>query len=373
MKIAILSPFTPYRGGIAQFSGMLYTSLVEMNQDVCAFNFTRLYPDLLFPGKTQYIDAVDSLPIESVRCLDSINPISYFKTVHDIEQYAPDVLIISYWISFFVPAYAHVANRLKKQCKVITLLHNAIPHEPRFFDQFLAKILFKQSDAFIVLSENVAQDLLAMKPRAKYLLTPHPLYDHFGKKIAKNIAQASLGIDSSKKTLLFFGLIRDYKGLDLLIQAMDLLDEDYQLVVAGECYGSFDKYQALIDCSQAGNRIKVYNQYIDDADVATFFSAADALVLPYRSATQSGVVSLAYHFDLPMLATNVGDFYNSIVRPNIGVIASEITPESIGEAVQTLFAADNMATYRQNIAQEKLALSWHVFAEKLLVFIGQLS
>lgn len=159
MRFAILSPIYPYRGGIAQFSGMLYTELVKEGHEVKAFNFKRLYPDILFPGKTQYVEAGDrAIEIESVRVLDSVNPVSYFSTVNAIRSYAPDVLIISYWMSFFVPGYAHVANRMKKHCKVITLIHNAIPHEPRFFDKPLASLLFKQCHGFIVMSDNVRYD-----------------------------------------------------------------------------------------------------------------------------------------------------------------------------------------------------------------------
>ena len=275
-------------------------------------------------------------------------------------------------MSFFVPAYAHVANRMKRHCKVITLLHNAIPHEPRFFDKLLAKILFKQCDAFVVLSENVAHDLLEMHPSAKYLLSPHPLYSHFGEKQAKDVACHSLGIDPSKKTLLFFGLIREYKGLDLLIDAFVSLDDSYQLVIAGECYGSFDKYQAVIDQSKAKERISVYNQYIKDSDIPALFSAADALVLPYRSATQSGVLSLAYHFDLPVLSTNVGDFYNSIALPKIGLVTSAVSSEAINQSVKELFIPENMAEYKRNIAKKKAALSWDTFSRKLLAFIPKL-
>ena len=252
MRFAILSPIYPYRGGIAQFSGMLYTELVKEGHEVKAFNFKRLYPDILFPGKTQYVEAGDrAIEIESVRVLDSVNPVSYFSTVNAIRSYAPDVLIISYWMSFFVPGYAHVANRMKKHCKVITLIHNAIPHEPRFFDKPLASLLFKQCHGFIVMSDNVRYDLRKLYPGAKYIQNPHPLYNHFGSKINKNEACRKLGIHPSKKNLLFFGLIRDYKGLDLLIEAMGQLNEDYHLIIAGECYGSFEKYQTLIDASPA--------------------------------------------------------------------------------------------------------------------------
>ena len=373
MKIAILSPFSPYRGGIAQFSGMLYNSLDAAGVEVKAFNFSRLYPDLLFPGKTQYVDPKEeTLPIPSVRTLDSINPLSYFRTVEAIKAFDPDVLIISYWMSFFVPAYAHIANRMKKNCKVITLIHNAIPHEPRFFDQPLATLLFKQCAGFVVLSEQVASDLKKMHPKANYLLTPHPLYTHFGAKIDATIAKQQLGLDVTKKTLLFFGLIRDYKGLDLLIDAFTQLDEGYQLLIAGECYGSFDKYQQQIAQSGAASRIHVCNQYIADSEIATYFSAADALILPYRTATQSGVLSVAYHFDLPVVSTPVGDFPNSIGTTAVGIVVPEITAASLTEGIESLFAPNQMAYFHAQIVKHKTALSWEVLTERLCEFIPRI-
>lgn len=371
MRFAILSPIYPYRGGIAQFSGMLYSELVKEGHEVKAFNFKRLYPDILFPGKTQYVEEGDNaIRIDSVRLLDSINPISYFNTVKAIKEYAPDVLIIAYWMSFFVPGYAHIANRMKRHCKVITLIHNAIPHEPRFFDKPMARLLFEQCHGFIVMSDNVKSDLQKLSPGAKYMQNPHPLYDHFGSKIDRDDACKRLAIPSSGKNLLFFGLIRDYKGLDLLIEAMDRLDDSYHLLIAGECYGSFDKYQAQIDGSRAKERIHLHNQYINDSDIPTFFSAADVLVLPYRSATQSGVVSVAYNFDLPMVSTPVGDFPNSIDRPGTGIVAEEISSEAIAGSVESLFSEDKLEMIKRNIAKEKAALSWETLTRKLLDFIN---
>lgn len=371
MRFAILSPMYPYRGGIAQFSGMLYTELAKEGHDVKAFNFKRLYPDILFPGKTQYVEKEDpSIKIESERILDSIHPITYSDTVKAIRAYAPDVLIISYWMSFFVPAYAHVANRMKKHCTVITLIHNAIPHEPRFFDKPLAALLFRQSHGFIVMSDNVKDDLLKLRPGARYLQNPHPLYNHFGSKINRTEACAKLGLDPARKNLLFFGLIRDYKGLDLLIEAVGQLNDEYQLIIAGECYGSFDKYRALINASAAKERIYVHSEYISDDEIPVYFSAADALVLPYRSATQSGVVSVAYHYDLPMLSTPVGDFKNSIGNAGSGLVARDISAPALAEGIEELFTPERQAAFPSNIAKEKAALSWETLTRRLLDFVN---
>lgn len=370
MKIAILSPIYPYRGGIAQFSAMLYSQLQKEGHTVEAFNFKRLYPDFLFPGKTQYVEEGDhALAVDSVRILDSIHPFSYGRTVAAIRNFAPDVLIISYWMSFFVPAYAYIAHRMKKRCKVIALIHNAIPHEARFFDKPMASLLFRQCHGFIVLSDPVRNDLLHLCPGAAYIQNPHPLYDHFGEKRDKTDACRSLRIDSRKRNLLFFGLIRDYKGLDLLIEAAGRLDDTYQLIIAGECYGSFDAYQAQIDASPARERIFVYNRYIRDEEIPLFFSAADALILPYRSATQSGVVSVAYHYDLPMVSTPVGDFPNSIGVPGTGVVASDISAGALERGIREMFTKENQARFPLCLAREKAALSWETLTKKLLAFI----
>ncbi len=368
MKIAILSPFYPYRGGIAQFSAMLYDELGKEHQ-VKAFNFKRLYPGILFPGKTQYVDKDDQAEVvESVRTLDSINPFSYFATEKALREFAPDLIIISYWMSFFVPGYAHIANRMKKSCKVVALLHNAFPHEARPMDKPLAKLFFNQCHGFITLSENVKNDLHAIRPAAPCMVSPHPLYNQFGERKDRSEACTTLGLDPDKKTLLFFGLIRHYKGLDLLIEAMSHLDNTYQLVIAGECYGSFDKYQHQIDASGAKERIRVFNRYINDNEISDYFSAADALILPYRSATQSGVVSIAYHFDTPMISTPVGDFPASIDIPKTGIVTSAITAQAIEEAILTLFKNDQLATCLKNIETEKKALSWETFADKIIEF-----
>ncbi len=372
MRIAILSPFYPYRGGIAQFSAMLYNQLINEGHQVEAFNFKRLYPDFLFPGKTQYVDENDeAIRINTIRLLDSINPLSFSKTVRAIKDFNPDVLIISYWMSFFVPGYAHIANQMKKHSKIIVLLHNAIPHEPNFFDKPLASLLFKQADGFIVLSENVREELQQLSPDAKYMLNPHPLYNNYGEKITKGEACNKLNIDSNKKNLLFFGLIRDYKGLDLLIEAVGKLDGSYQLIIAGESYGSFDKYSNQIKESEASKRIFVFNKYISDKDIPIYFSAADALILPYKSATQSGVVSIGYHYDLPMLSTPVGDFKQSIEIPGTGIVVDDISSKAIYKGIEDLFKPEEQARFHHNISLQKKALSWDVLTKKLLHFINE--
>lgn len=371
MRFAILSPFYPYRGGIAQFSLSLYRALTK-EHEVKVFSFSRLYPGFLFPGKTQFVEGDEAaVSVLSERILDSINPFSYEKTAKTIEKFQPDVLVIAYWMSFFAPAYGHIANKLRGKTRIIVLVHNAIPHEPKFYDKPLSKLFFNQANGFMVLSESVKNDLLSLYSKAKIHLSPHPLYDHFGKKQDKKAACTILNLNPDRKTLLFFGLIRDYKGLDLLLQAMAFLDDSYQLVIAGESYGDFGKYQQIIDASPAKDRILAWNRYITDEEVPVLFSVADALVLPYRSATQSGVIPVAYHFEVPVVATDVGSLKDTIQTAGTGIV-SRPQAESIAEGIKQLFS-EKTGKFIANIHTEKQKLSWEAFAEALVNFSAELS
>lgn len=366
MRIAFLSTFYPYRGGIAQFNARLYEALRQEHQ-VQAFNFTRQYPGFLFPGKTQYVTPEDKAdPVETVRLLDSANPFTWRRTARRILQWKPDVLLFSYWASYFVPSFLPVAKLLRKHgVKVVTVVHNAIPHEAKFFDRPLARRFFRENDLLACMSDTVRTDIRSLCPQVPVVQRPHPIYDHFGKRTDPFEARQALGIDPDLRTLLFFGLIRDYKGLDLLIDALPLLGEGYQLVVAGECYGSFDKYQAHIAATGLGANIKVFNRYIDDSEVPVFFSAADVCVLPYRSATQSGVTAVALHFEIPQVATPVGGLAESIEGPGAGVMARDVSPEALAEAVRALFAS-GPGTYAARIRAWKKEQTWPAFAEEIL-------
>jgi len=371
MNIAYLSTFYPFRGGIAQFNANLYNEL-KKEHEVTPFTFKRQYPGFLFPGKTQYVTAEDhAIPVNSIPVLDTANPLTYRTSARQIASAKPDALLMKYWMTYLAPSLGAVAGFLKKRnCKVISILDNVIPHERRFFDKPLTTWFLKQNTGFVVMSKSVRDDLLTLQPDARYILREHPLYDHFGEKREKLIAVQELGLDPEKNTLLFFGLIRDYKGLDLLIDAMSLLDDSYQLVIAGESYGDFGKYRQAIDASPACSRIKAMNRYIADDEVPQLFSAADLLVTPYRSATQSGVIPIAYHFDLPVLVTDVGGLKENIERAGTGLVCLP-TVESIAENIQKFFRSGK-DTFIANIQKEKKALSWEMFAEALTGFIETL-
>ena len=366
MKIAFLSVFYPYRGGIAQFNAHLYQALAAQH-DVTVYNFSRQYPSFLFPGKTQYVTPEDkATPVPSKRMLDSVNPLTWGKTARAILRDKPDVVVFSYWMSYFAPALTRVAAKLRKRgVKVVSVVHNAIPHEPKFFDKPLARRFFRKNDLLVSMSDAVTADIRRLCPDARIVQRLHPIYDHFGARIDKEQAQARLGLDPKPRTLLFFGLIRDYKGLDLLIDALPLLGEGYQLVIAGESYGSFDKYDAQIAATGCGERIKVFNRYIDDEEVPVFFSAADACVLPYKSATQSGVTAIALHFEVPLAATPVGGLAESIEAPGIGVMAHDISAQGVADAVTRLFD-EGTESFVARMREAKKTMTWETFAETIL-------
>ena len=369
MRIAYLSCFYPYRGGIAQFNAHLLEALGEGNE-VRAFNFTRQYPGFLFPGQTQYVTEQDkATPVASTRILDSANPFTWRRTGRAILRWKPDVVVFSYWNSYFVPSHAPVARMMRRHgVKTVTVVHNAIPHEPKFFDKPLARRFFRLNDVLVSMCDAVTADIRSLCPDARIVQRPHPVYDHFGQKQDKAEAQRQLGLDPGLRTLLFFGLIRDYKGLDLLLDAMPLLGPGYQLVVAGESYGSFDKYQAQIDASGCAGRIHVFNRYIDDAQVPGFFSAADVCVLPYRSATQSGITAIALHFEVPVVATPVGGLAESVERPGIGRMTEEISPRGIAAAISDLYA-EGLETFVENIRTVKREMTWPAFAQEILAAV----
>ena len=368
MRIALFSTFYPYRGGIAQFSAMLYRALEEENE-VKSFTFKRQYPNFLFPGKTQFVtedDVVDEIPAD--RVLDAVNPITFGQSAKKINNFQPELFISQYWMTFFGPSMGSMHKKLKKGTKRITILHNVIPHEKRFFDKGANNYFLNQSEGFVVMSDAVMNDLLSLKPDAKYLRIDHPVYNQFGEKQDRNAAIDKLKLNPDKKYLLFFGFIRGYKGLDVLLKALPQLDESVELIVAGEIYGSFDSYQEIIDKEQLHDRVHLFTDYIADDQVSDYFSASDVCMLPYKSATQSGITAIAHHFDLPIVATDVGGLKESIHHESNGLIVPQPDPSAIAKAITRYFAESMKEKMSEKIASEKQDNSWENFAEKLLEF-----
>jgi len=369
LTIAYLSTFYPYRGGIAQFNASLYRAL-EKEHQVKAFTFTRQYPEFLFPGKTQMVtekDNADKIPAE--RLLDTVNPLTTGVTAKAIKKIQPDILLMKYWMPFFAPSLGAVAGKMKSKTKSIAILDNVIPHEKHFYDIPLTKYFLNRCDGFVVMSESVKKDLLSLNPDAKYILHHHPYYDHFGNKEEISTAREKLNIGKDQKVLLFFGFIRGYKGLDILLEAFKNAPSDYTLVIAGEPYEDFAKYQPALDGLKAqGKNIVDFIRYIEDHEVPILFSASDVCVLSYKSATQSGIASIAMHFDLPMIVTNVGGLPEEVENGKTGMITPEVNASSVWKSIEQYFQQNLKTIFQQNIAATKQQRSWKNLADRLVEF-----
>lgn len=374
MKFAYLSTFHPFRGGIAQFNARLKRELENQGHIVSPYTFTTQYPEKLFPGKTQMVTAEDVAdPINAPRVVSSIGPLSWMSAPKVIAEVKPDVLLMKYWMSFFGPSLGWVSGALRKRgVKVLTILDNVIPHEKRFFDTAFTRYFLKRNDGFVAMSEKVKADLLSLRPDTKVILLPHPLYDHFGAPLPMAEARKQLGIADDRKVSLFFGFIRDYKGLDLLIDAMAKLPADHVLIIAGEPYGDMSKYHEAIARHGLKDRVVDHIRYIADQEVPVFFSAADAVVLPYKSATQSGITAIAYHFGTPVIATDVGGLKESVEHDRTGLIVQWPETGAIAEAITGFHSSGQGAAYRARIAELREELSWKRFADQLVAFASSL-
>lgn len=374
MKIGYLSTFYPYRGGIAQFNASLYREL-EKQHELRAFTFTRQYPNLLFPGQTQMVTGADTAdPVPSTRVLDSVNPVSWLKTAGQITAWSPDLLIMKFWMPFFGPSLGTVSGKVRKKgTRSIAILDNVIPHEKRPGDLALIRYYLNRVDGFIAMSRAVQDDLLSLKPDAAVRLKAHPLYDHFPPSVPTAEARQKLGLPQDKIILLFFGFIREYKGLDILIDSLPKLGDRFHLVIAGEVYGNFDRYQSQIDRLGLQSRISVFTRYISDQEVPVFFSAADLGVLPYKTATQSGIVQIASQFDLPVLVTDVGGLTEMVSHGETGWVVSRPDPEEVAAGIHAIFGSDKtLPAWREEIKRRKPELSWPGFAREVLSLCQEL-
>ena len=309
MKIVVLSVFSPFRGGISQFNTAMCLELETIGHEVHRINFTTQYPKLLFPGKTQYAETPEQDELASERSLSSINPLTWIKTRKKIKELKPELVITPYWTSYLAPALTFTIGIKGTNSRHLGLIHNAIPHEPKIWDSFFIRRFLKQVDRTLCLSVSVANQLKELPCSPPNLTLTHPVYSHFGKE--KSVAESrdflnNLGLDPRKKTLLFFGLIREYKGLKVLIEAFGQLDDSFQLIIAGECYEREQEYMDAINSNPLSKNIIMVNEFVNDEQVPDYFSAADAVILPYLNATQSGVTAIALHFNTPVIASKVG-------------------------------------------------------------------
>ncbi|HQG76828.1 MAG TPA: glycosyltransferase [Bacteroidales bacterium] len=369
MKITFLGPAYPYRGGLAAFNERLARQLISEGKDADIKTFTLQYPAFLFPGKTQFTVGPPPEDIRITRELNSINPFSWIRTGLKLKKERADILIIRYWIPFLAPCLGIVARIVKsnKYTLVISIVDNAIPHEKRVGDRMLTKFFLKSIDGAIALSEFVQKDIEVMRHDIPVCLSPHPLFDNYGRRLPKEEALASLKLDPAYSYLLFFGIIREYKGLSLLIEALAsvrIRNKKIRLIVAGEFYDNPAPYKKLIKKYNLEDEIIFFDHFINDSDVRLFFCAADLVVQPYKSATQSGVTQIAFYFDKPVLVTKVGGLKEFVEHNRYGYVVNP-EPRFISEAIADYFEKEREKDFSAALRKEKEKYSWHKMTESI--------
>lgn len=382
MKIIIVGTAYPLRGAMAQLNGILANYLSE-DHDVEIFSFKRQYPILFFPGKSQEDTSDHNLikeEIPNTQILDSINPFNWFKTAKRISQKEPDLLILRFWIPFFAPAFYTICRYVKKKSgsKVLFICDNVIPHEHRFGDNFLIKLIFKAGDYFIIHSKSVEEDLKKFIKGKPYLLTPHPIYNIFGepveKKESKKYIKDEFNIDlENENVILFFGYIRKYKGLKFLIDSMtDILKEvKVKLLIVGEFYEDETITRNQIKDLKLENDVYIISDYVPNEKVKYFFCASDFVALPYIDATQSGITQIAYFYNKPVIATDVGGLSEVVLENKTGFIVEPGNSRAIAEKV-IKFYRDNLETeFSKNVSLEKEKYSWGIFINSIETLVSK--
>jgi D-inositol-3-phosphate glycosyltransferase len=341
---------------------------LSKRHDVQIVSFTRQYPSLLFPGKSQIDPGEPLFNVPTVSLIDSINPISWFRAARYIINQKPDAIIFRYWMPFFAPCFGSIAQLVKRKIKtqMIFICDNIIPHEKRPGDVALTKYAFHSVDAFMVLSKTVEDDLLRFLPKARYVLSPLPLFNVFGELQPKKEARMKLGI-SYERVMLFFGYVRAYKGLGVLLDAMPFILKKMSgmLLIAGEFYEDEEKYRKKIRQLGLEKHIRLYSNYIPNEEISTYFSAADVVVLPYVSATQSAIVPVAYHFNKPVIVTDVGGLAEVVTGGRTGFIVPPQNPEAVADAVVKFYHEKCESEFTANIREEKKQYGWDTFVERL--------
>lgn len=368
MNIVIIGSAHPLRGGLATFNERMAKQLQDEGHSVIIYSFSLQYPNFLFPGKTQFTDEAAPKDLKIKSLINSINPLNWIKVGNKLKKQRPDLIIIKYWLPFMGPCFGTILRIAKKNkhTKVISVLDNVIPHEKRPGDVMFTNYFLKPVDAFLSMSKEVLKDLRTFTNK-EAVFSPHPLYDNYGAAVSKEMACEKLGLASDEKYLLFFGFIRKYKGLDLLLEAIGderIRSKNLKLIVAGEFYEDRGLYDGLIAKYSLHENVKLFTEFIPNEEVRYYFSAADVVVQPYKSATQSGITQIAYHFEKPMIVTNVGGLPEVVPDGKVGIVA---VPEakSIADAIVRFYDTD-IPGIQQHILEEKRKYSWEVFVEKLM-------
>ncbi|MEN6457296.1 MAG: glycosyltransferase [Prolixibacteraceae bacterium] len=361
--VKIIGPAYPYRGGLAAYNERLAREFTAKGYHVEMETFTLQYPGILFPGKTQYADwkAPEGLSIR--RTVNSVNPVNWIRVGNRIKKEKPDVVIFKFWIPFMAPCFGTIIRCIKRNrhTKVICIADNIIPHEKRPGDKQLTNYFMSVLDGIVAMSKSVYEDILVFRRDIPRAICAHPLFDNFGEKISRVEALLKLGLDPSFQYMLFFGFIRDYKGLDLLLKAManpTLHKMPVKLIVAGEFYTDPKPYFELIEKLGISSKIIMRDRFISDHEVNKYFCSADIVVQPYKDATQSGVTQIGYHFEKPMLVTNVGGLAEIIPDQKIGYVVRP-DEEDIARALIDFYQDKRQSEFEANVAEEKLKFSWN--------------
>jgi D-inositol-3-phosphate glycosyltransferase len=374
LKIIIVGPAYPLRGGIANFNEALCRALTAAGHETKIYSFSLQYPSFLFPGKTQFETGKGPDDLNIITCLNSINPLNWWQTAQRIRSEKPNLVILRFWLPFMGPCLGTLARLLHSHTKIIAITDNVIPHEKRPGDAALTRYFVKPCHGFVAMSRSVLDDLSQFTPNPHKAFLPHPLYDQFGEQMEREAAIKALGLPPSDHYILFFGFIRRYKGLDLLLEALGddrIRKLGVKLIVAGEYYEESAYYEEIIHRLKLEEHVILHTQYIPSDKVRTYFSACDLVVQPYRSATQSGVTQIAYHFEKPMLVTDVGGLAEIVPDKKVGYVTAT-DPHAIADALVDFYVNKRGGGFTENVKQEKKRFYWSTFVAGLLKLYNQL-
>lgn len=364
MRIALVGPCHPFRGGIAHYTTSLYRALEGAGHQVQAYNFSRQYPDSLFPGTTQEDHSKAPFEVPNDRWVDTLNPVSWASTGWRIARSRPELTVIQWWHPYFAPSYGTIARVVRKasSSQVVFLCHNVLPHESSRIDERLVRWAFRSSQGFLVQAAKERaklRDIVGYKPQVE--VVPHPIYDVFaeeGSEITVEDAREKLHL-KGKRVLLFFGYVRPYKGLSVLLSALPLLKtQGIELVIAGECYEDKQKYLNLMQELRISDQVQFLDRYIPNEDVRVYFTAADLVVLPYRSATQSGIVQVAYAFGVPIVVSAVGGIPEIVEDGETGLLVPPERPGQLAAAIDRFFHEDLSDHLKEGIRRKREAFRW---------------
>lgn len=372
MKIVIIGPVYPFKSGIAHYTGLMYKNL-KKNNDVEMISFSMQYPKILFKDN-QYDYSNNLFEVEGAQFLiNTANPINIISVGKKINKLCPDMVILQWWHPYFSPCYNILISTIKKSIKKIFICHNVYPHEKFPGDKLLSRQLLKRGNGYIVHSESEAKNLLEAVPDADYRINPHPSYDAFNvNNISKDEARRILSIDQEKKLLLFFGFVKEYKGLKHLIKAMPELKNHYgkdiKLMIVGDFGNEKDEYMGLMRELDIENNVMVVDEFVPDDEVENYFAACDLVVLPYESATQSGIVPMAYGFEKPVLVTAVGGLPDVVMNGKTGYVVEPRNPAEISAAIKDFYDNHRESIMIENVRTEAEKYSWDKIAEKIMSF-----